>query len=138
MYQRQRAKGDVAATMLGEEGGARAAACKQPLLAGGQFSAQELRQLFTLRTDTACDTAELLAAQAGGSSAADAFVDASDACADPPLRAALGAGHVTFVRHEKMHAGAAAAIAAAAAEAGGEEAEAPGESGAGDLELDEA
>ena len=146
MYQRQRAKGDVAATMLGGAGGgaAAAAAGKQPKLAGGQFSQQELRQLFTLRTDTACDTAELLAAQAEGSAAGDAFVDASAACEDPPLRAALAAGHVTFVRHERMHAGAAAAIAAAAAaaaeeeEAGGEEEEAPaGESGADDLELDE-
>lgn len=96
VYQRQRAKGDIAAMMTagGDNAGGSA---KGKGAARGQFSREELRQLFTLRTDTACDTADVLAGGVAGA----AFVDVSGSCGDAPLAAAVAAGHVTFVHLEK-------------------------------------
>ena len=97
-------------------------------------SKEELRQLFTLRTDTACDTHDLLAQAAaaaerqagrggsgsaaggeeGGAAAAAApeFRDVSGSCEDGPLCAAISAGHVTFVHLDRSQELAAAAAAA--------------------------
>lgn len=90
-------KGDVASTMLEgvndgvpkRKGGkaGKAGVCK--------FSGDELRQLFSLRTDTPCDTRDVLVA--GSSSGASAFPDASPTCDDGPLRAALSAGLLSFL-----------------------------------------
>jgi pyruvate/2-oxoglutarate dehydrogenase complex dihydrolipoamide acyltransferase (E2) component len=85
--------------------------------------------LFNLRTDTACDTADLLHQAAGAArsseegdaqaaaSAAAEFVDVSESCADAPLRAAIDAGHVTFVHLDRAQQAAAAGAAAAASDA---------------------
>ena len=88
VYQRQRAKGDIAAVTVG--GGAAVAAASKK---GGQFSKEELKQLFTIRTDTACDTADVLGV--------GAFQDCSEKCEDGPLAAAVAQGLVSYVHLEK-------------------------------------
>lgn len=97
VYQRQRAKGDIAAvTVGGAEGGggaAMAAASKK----GGQFSKEELKQLFTVRTDTKCDTADVLGV--------GEFPDCSEECDDGPLAAAVSEGLVSYVHLEKQQGG---------------------------------
>lgn len=75
-------------------------------------SKEELRQLFTLRTDTACDTHDLLAQAAAAAAAAPEFRDVSGSCEDGPLCAAISAGHVTFVHLDRSQELAAAAAAA--------------------------
>jgi DNA repair and recombination protein RAD54B len=97
VYQRQRAKGDVAAATVGVDAGNNKASTSK-VRAGqrGQFSRDELRQLFTVRTDTRCDTADMLAA------AGETFEDCSGAQdLDPPLVAAVAAGHISFVHVER-------------------------------------
>ncbi|KAL4434006.1 hypothetical protein ABPG75_000447 [Micractinium tetrahymenae] len=70
MYQRQLKKNDIAASMMGgAAGGGGAKGAKQ---AGGKFSKEELAQLFTLRVDTRCDTAQILREAAGKARAAAA------------------------------------------------------------------
>lgn len=157
MYQRQLKKGDLAAATMGGGGGGKAGgkfrrACCCGILTCVAFvflpstryqphvfvgyrpsqlvcSKDELKMLFTLRTDTACDTADLLRQAASGSpseeegdaraaaAAAAEFVDVSGGCADAPLRAAIAAGHVTFVHLDRAQQ---AAAAGAAAGAGGD------------------
>ncbi len=59
IFQRQLMKGDIANMMEGGQagGGGGAAAGKST---GSGFTREELRELFSLRLDTACDTADLL------------------------------------------------------------------------------
>jgi DNA repair and recombination protein RAD54B len=114
VYQRQRAKGDIAAAAMGAEGGGGeglGAAAAAP--ARGQFSREELRQLFAFRADTACDTADVLGAGAGG----EDFADCSAGCSDAPLGAAVAAGFVSFAHLEKTQAAGASAAKAVAATA---------------------
>ena len=97
MYQRQRQKGDLAATMMAGEGGGGGAGARRG--AGGQFSREELRRLFSLNLQTRCDTADLLAGGggSGGVGSSGAFSDDTGRCADGPLAAAVAAGLVSFV-----------------------------------------
>jgi DNA repair and recombination protein RAD54B len=122
IFQRQRAKGDIAAvtiygddtstdaasgagtaaagTAAGSSKGASSSAMASAInnnnakKKGGQFSRDELKQLFTVRTDTACDTADVLGAAE--------FVDDSSTCADGPLSAAVAAGLVSYVHLENQ------------------------------------
>jgi hypothetical protein len=120
IYQRQVLKGEVAALVQRES-------------ASRHFSADELRKLFAYRPPPAgaagCDTAELLAASAGGAAGAGAgagggaasavaarWADASARVADAPLTDAVATGAVSFV-YEAPREGSAAALAGAAAEA---------------------
>lgn len=103
IYQRQRAKGDIASMTVGQGGATGTGGVgKQLSSKNGQFSKEELRQLFTLRTDTACDTSDVLAAAGGEYS----FVDVSATCDDAPLAAAVAqSGLVSFVLLEQRHGG---------------------------------
>jgi DNA repair and recombination protein RAD54B len=140
VYQRQRAKGDIAAVTIGGGGGGGGGALGGAAAAAtrGQFSREELRQLFTLRTDTACDTADVLGAAAagggGGGGEGEPFADCAATCGDGPLEAAIAEGHVTFVHLEKKQtnevAVEVAAAEAAAAAAAGEPAGAGADDGA--------
>ena len=121
IYQRQCAKGDIASITVATErtaaaggGGASsvkggggkkstAAAAKK----GGQFSKEELKQLFSVRTDTRCDTADVLGPQV--------FADCSKECADGPLAAAVAAGLVSYVHLEQQQNGKSANDSKAAA-----------------------
>ena len=135
IYQRQRAKGDIASVTVGgggeggasggDAGAAVAAAAGRP----GQFSKEELRQLFTLRTDTACDTADVLGAEK--------FGDVAGSCGDAPLAAAVAAGHVTFAHLEQEHGGKKTA-GEDKEEAGEKAAKREDPSGASELEVDDA
>ncbi|KAI3434723.1 hypothetical protein D9Q98_002784 [Chlorella vulgaris] len=146
MYQRQLKKGDLAATTMGGAGGGGGTSGGEAAKkAGGKFSKEELKQLFTLRTDTCCDTADLLsqaaaAAQrslqragcvgggsgdqegagtaASASAAASEFRNVAASCTDVPLSAAIQAGHVTFVHLEPAQLAVAAAAASAQPVAG--------------------
>jgi DNA repair and recombination protein RAD54B len=106
VYQRQRAKGDIAAvTICGDDSVDSAgntagssefssAVKNKKKNKGGQFSRDELRQLFSVRTETRCDTADVLGA--------NEFVDDSKTCADGPLAAAVAAGLVSYVHWENQ------------------------------------
>jgi len=103
VYQRQRAKGDIAAvTICAEDGDASNSIKPSPAATkknkkGGQFSRDELKQLFSVRTETRCDTADVLGATE--------FVDDSNTCADGPLAAAVTAGLVSYVHLENQQVG---------------------------------
>jgi DNA repair and recombination protein RAD54B len=122
VYQRQRAKGDIAAvTICGADdaddatgsssknntrsllSGAAGASSKNKKK-GGQFSRDELKQVFTVRTETRCDTADVLGISE--------FVDDSHTCVDGPLTAAVASRLVSYV-HLENHQGAAAAAVVA-------------------------
>ncbi|GAB4818167.1 hypothetical protein N2152v2_005213 [Parachlorella kessleri] len=104
MYQRQRMKGDIAAAMMdkGKPGATKAQG-------KGQFARDELKQLFTLRADTACNTYDILQ----GTAAAVDFKDVSGSLEDAPLARAVAVGHVSFVHYEKKE------LSSAAGDAGG-------------------
>lgn len=100
IYQRQRSKGDIAQSVMMEGRGS-------GIVRGGQFSREDLRVLFTLRTDTRCDTADVMVSKGvcsphGGSDNGDSIVfdDVSGDCEDVPLKAAVNEGLVTFVYKE--------------------------------------
>lgn len=105
-------------------------------------SKEELKQIFTLNTGTRCETHDILVAAARKAAAVSApmrakqaagvgggkedpavaaaaavaaeFRDVSDSCIDAPLRAAIGAGCVTWVHQVSQPAGAAALLPAKA------------------------
>ena len=101
IYQRQRAKGDVANTTMclsenfGKHNDASSKGKKRSKK--GQFSREELRQLFTFRTDTKCDTADVLA------TAGEIFEDCSGAGdVDNPLKSSIAGGSVSFVHLDRI------------------------------------
>ncbi|KAL4538177.1 hypothetical protein Ndes2526B_g05342 [Nannochloris sp. 'desiccata'] len=101
VYQRQRAKGDIAAVTICKDDGdatdsikTSSAAASKKQKKGGQFSRDELKQLFSVRTETHCDTADVLGATE--------FADDSSTCADGPLAAAVTAGLVSYVHLENQ------------------------------------
>ncbi|BDA44096.1 DNA repair and recombination protein RAD54B [Coccomyxa sp. Obi] len=83
MYQRQLMKGELADTM--EQGS------KQK---GPSFTREELRALFSLNTDTSCETAVIMQ----GSANAQDWQDVKDSLEDAPLKACVASGHVSYVR----------------------------------------
>jgi DNA repair and recombination protein RAD54B len=100
VYQRQRAKGDIAAvTICADDGDTTgsmntSSAASRKHKKGGQFSRDELKQLFSVRTETRCDTADVLGATE--------FKDDSSTCEDGPLAAAVAAGLVSYVHLENQ------------------------------------
>lgn len=113
IYQRQRAKGEIADVTIGSGGGVAGGGAGSNKAEGsrsvkGQFSKEELKQLFTLRTDTKCDTADVL--KGGGSAFRDVLVE----CEDGPLGEAVAGGSVTFVHLERKEGGATTAATAIA------------------------
>lgn len=98
IYQRQLRKGELADAM---GGGAAAAAAGGSGAGVPKFTRQELQQIFTLDTETACETAELLRASAGRAdgSGRGPWVNEVGTVGDAALlEAASSTDAITFVR----------------------------------------
>lgn len=98
----------------------------------GTFSKDELRKLFEMNTQTACDTKDMLAAC--DPAAAAAWVDCAESVDDAPLRAAVSAGVVSFVQLQPEPS---AVDANAGAAAQPDEADASASDSAGELDQGE-
>ena len=83
----------------------------------GTFSQEELRKLFEMNTQTACDTKDML--DACDPAAAAAWADCSASVDDAPLRAAVAADVVSFVQLQPEADASEASAAAPSTEHGG-------------------
>ena len=97
IYQRQRAKGDMATSTvdISAKLDGKDTFNNKKKSSKGQFSHDELKQLFSLRTDTNCDTADVLSS---AKKTFTNFVDNQDL--DYPLLQSITEGVVTFVHVE--------------------------------------
>ncbi|GBG85531.1 hypothetical protein CBR_g40169 [Chara braunii] len=91
IYQRQIVKGEVAAAVAAKDG-------DRGSKKGQHFTREELKELFQLQTETACDTYDLL--YRSRMPHAMHWKDVSSDVIDPPLKWAVSGGTVTFV-HEQ-------------------------------------
>eukprot|EP00850_Spirogloea_muscicola_P003947 SM000016S01935 [mRNA] locus=s16:775916:782349:+ [translate_table: standard] len=90
IYQRQMIKGEVAAAVAGSDAGRHS-------ISERHFSREELKEIFTLRQDTSCDTYDLL--QKASIPHHQQWKDCSPSLSDGPLLEAKRLGLITYIQH---------------------------------------